>query len=209
MTRLVVVEDPLSPAAEAYRALRAQLAPSPSSDRSLRLLLVCGIGRDAADSAQVAANLAAAFAIAGERVTLVEANLRDPLLHDLAPGADASGLADWLGLSDARPSLRDTAVAGLQLLPAGRLPTGTNPADVFGRTSTHERLRALAQLADRTVVHVPPLPAFGDALALAPLADGTLLVVRSGATPRSAAQEAKARLERVGARLLGVVLLTR
>lgn len=209
MTKLVVVEEPLSAAAEAYRTLRAQITRQFSPDRPARLLLVCGIGRDATDSAHVAANLAAAFAVAGERVTLVEADLRHPLLHQLATDTRAPGLAGWLdSATDDSPELLSTTVAGLQLLPPGTLPAGTNPADLFGRPRTGERLRALTDLADRTIVHAAPLPAYGDALNLAPLTDGVLLVVRSGVTPRSAAQEAKAQLERIGAPLLGVTLLT-
>ncbi|MCX2727841.1 capsular exopolysaccharide family protein [Thermomicrobium sp. 4228-Ro] len=207
--RLVVVEEPLSAAAEAYRTLRAQLAQQSTSDHPVRLLLVCGIGRNAIDSAHVAANLAAAFAVAGERVILVEANLRQPLLHELASNAHSPGFVDWLDGSptDSSPLLA-TTVPGLQLVPPGTLPAGTNPADLFGRAATRERLRHLAGLADRTIVHAAPLPAFGDALSLASLTDGVLLVIRSGVTPRSAAQQAKAQLERVGAPLLGITLLT-
>ncbi|MCX7623575.1 MAG: Wzz/FepE/Etk N-terminal domain-containing protein [Thermomicrobium sp.] len=205
MPRLVVVEEPLSPAAEAYRALRAQF----SRERGDRLLLVCGIGREASDSAGVAANLAAAFALAGERALLVEADLRHPCLHELAAAAPTGTLVDWLTASDASvPRLAPTPVEGLSLLPPGQAPDRTNPADLFGRPTARDRLVALAELADRVVIHTAPLPAYGEGLALAPLAHSVVLVVRSGRTPRSAAQEAKASLERVGARVAGAVLLT-
>ncbi len=209
MTKLIVVDEPLSRAAEAFRALRSQIAQQRSGGRSPRSVLVCGIGRDAGDSAHVAANLAAAFALAGERVTLVEANVRSPLLDALVAGGETTTLVDWLDAAEpATPTPAPASVSSLFVLPAGRLPSRTNPVDLFERPAARERLRQLVEGADRTVIHTAPLPAMGEALALGPLVDTVLLVVRSGVTSRSAAQEAKERLELVGAHVAGVVLLT-
>jgi len=207
MADLIVVEEPLSPAAEAYRTLRAVLR---RSNESLppRTILVCGVGRSSADSASVAANLAAASAVAGERVLLVDADLRHPLLQTLATETVSLGLAEWLVNSDQRPApVYGTSLAELRLLPAGQLPAGTNPADLLSRSLTGERLTLLQELGDRVIFHTAPLPSYGEALALAGLVEGVLLVIRSGVTPRTAAQQAKEQLERAGAPLLGVVLL--
>ncbi|GBD21303.1 Tyrosine-protein kinase YwqD [bacterium HR28] len=208
MADLIVVEAPLSPAAEAYRTLRAVLRRSNGSILSPRTILICGVGRSSTDSASVAANLAAASAVAGERVLLVDADLRHPSLHTLATETVSLGLAEWLVNSDQRPApVYGTSLAELRLLPAGQLPAGTNPADLFSRPLTSERLTLLRELGDRVIFHTAPLPRYGDALALAGLAEGVLLVIRSGVTPRTAAQQAKEQLERAGACLLGVVLL--
>lgn len=207
MADLIVVEEPLSPAAEAYRTLRAVLR---RSNESLppRTILVCGVGRSSADSASVAANLAAASAVAGERVLLVDADLRHPSLQTLATETVSLGLAEWLVNSDQRPApVYGTSLAELRLLPAGQLPAGTNPADLLSRSLTGERLTLLQELGDRVIFHTAPLPSYGEALALAGLVEGVLLVIRSGVTPRTAAQQAKEQLERAGAPLLGVVLL--
>ncbi|MCM8747058.1 capsular exopolysaccharide family protein [Thermomicrobium sp. CFH 73360] len=207
MADLIVVEAPLSPAAEAYRTLRAVLR---RSNESLppRTILVCGVGRSSADSASVAANLAAASAVAGERVLLVDADLRHPSLQTLARETVSIGLAEWLGNSDQRPApVYGTSLPTLSLLPAGHLPAATNPADLLSRSLTGERLTLLQELGDRVIFHTAPLPSYGEALALAGLVEGVLLVIRSGVTPRTAAQQAKEQLERAGAPLLGVVLL--
>ncbi len=206
MDDLIVVKAPLSPTAEAYRTLRAVLRRSNGS--SPRTILICGIGRNSTDSASVAANLAAASAIAGERVLLADADLRHPSLHTLAGETISLGLAEWLFDPNQKPApVYGTSLAELRLLPAGQLPAGINPADLFGRPSTSERLTLLHELGDRVILHTAPLPRYGDALVLARLVEGVLLVIRSGVTPRTAAQQAKEQLERAGASLLGVVLL--
>ncbi|MCS7051908.1 MAG: capsular exopolysaccharide family protein, partial [Thermomicrobium sp.] len=208
MTELLVVDAPLSPAAEAYRALRAMLRSGSTTAPPPSTILVCGIGRDAADSATVAANLAATFAVAGERTLLVDADLRNPSLQRLATQTITGGLAEWLeNAADRDAPVYRTSLPELAILPAGALPPGTNPADRLGRALALGHLQKLRDLAERVVVHAPPLPIFGDALTVAGTVDGVLLVVRSGVTPRTAAQQAKEQLVRAGATVLGVVLL--
>lgn len=210
MTELPVIHDPLSPVAEAYRTLRTTLAAGAGTGTSIRTVLVCGIGNSPHDAPAVAANLAAAFAVAGERILLVDADLRRPTLGKLGRGEPGQSLVEWL-LEGATtpPRLTPTPVDNLSLLPAGQLPSATNPADLLTRADPRSLVAQLNSLAERVVVLTAPLPIHGDALTLAPVVDGVLLVVRSGVTPRSAAQQAKEQLARVGARLLGVVLVNR
>jgi len=209
MPKLVVLEEPLSAAAESYRTLRASVLGREAAGASCRTILVCGIGRDSRDAASVAANLAAALAIAGERTLLVDADLRQPSLHTFLPSSPSTGLAEALLSSEERPiPSQPTPVSELALIPAGTLPAGTNPADLLARAHSLARLAQLRERADRVVLHTAPLPECGEALVLSRLADGVLLVVRSGRTSRSIAQRAKEQLERVGASLIGVVLLT-
>lgn len=210
MMQLVVQNDPLSPAAEAYRNLRTTVLAKCNSERPIQNLLICGVGRSPHDAAQVATNLAAAFAIAGDQVVLIDADLRHPLLHNLVHGTVTSGLAEWLVTRDPvdAPPILATPIAGLQILPAGTLPANTNPVDLFSRPHANDWLSTLRNQADRLIIHTAPLPHYGEALALAPTVDAVLLVVRSGVTPRTAALRAKDQLKQVGARVLGVVFLT-
>ncbi len=141
---------------------------------------------------------------------MVDADLRRPTLGKLGRGEPGQSLVEWL-LEGATtpPRLTPTPVDNLSLLPAGQLPSATNPADLLTRADPRSLVAQLNSLAERVVVLAAPLPIHGDALTLAPTVDGVLLLVRSGVTPRSAAQQAKEQLARVGARLLGVVLVNR
>ena len=210
-SRLAVVAQPTSPAAEAYRSLRAAIVFA-GGNRSLRSVLVAEAG-SGGDSPEVAANVAAALALAGDRVALVDANLRAPRLHSLLGLPNDAGLAGWLLSHDPETPLPlvTTEYDRLLFVPAGSLPPGgaMNPADLLSQPRFAAFLERLCREVTYIVIDTVPAPDYGDALAIAPRVDGVLLLVRSGHTRRTAAQSAKRAFERVGARLLGAVLLQR
>jgi capsular exopolysaccharide synthesis family protein len=206
---LVVVTEPLSPEAEAYRTLRAALLFA-GGDRRLGSVLVVDAD-DTGDSPVVAANLAVTLARSGDRVALVDADLRSPRLHELVGLPRSPGLAEWLvSEDDATPlPLAPTSDEQLSLVAAGHLPSGTplSPGDLLMQSRFAQFLLKLGADHGYVVIAAPPTGEFGDALAVASQVNGVLLVVRSGRTRRSAAQRARQALDRVGARLLGAVLL--
>jgi Mrp family chromosome partitioning ATPase len=181
-----------SAAAEAYRVLRSSVKFA-DAESPLRTVLVVDIDR--AEPSGVAHELAAAFARAGDSCALV----------DLAAATDdAPGFATLLTQHAAAASIgQPTDVPNLTRIGPGvdfrpdQLASSELPA-VFG---------ALRNDHAYVIISCAALPARGDALALAPRVDGVILVVTSGKTRRSRAVEARDQLERVGARLLGVVLL--
>ena len=204
--RLVVVDEPAAPVAEAYRSLRATVKFSSLMPPPRALLLA-----DAGTGGQhptVAANLAAALALAGEGTILVDANLHEPRQHELFGLANEAGVAEWLAAGDATAPLplRESGIPGLRLLGAGHLPGQVAPSDLLSGEAGAWLLERLREAADFVVLDAAPLPETADALALAARVDGVLLLVRSGTTKRVPAQRAKAALERVGARILGAVL---
>lgn len=206
---LVVVAEPTSPQAEAYRALRAAIVFA-ERDRTLRSVLVAEADATG-DRAAVAANIAAALALGGDQVALVDADLRAPQLHELFGLPNSNGLAGWL-LSDDLAAPLPLVPAGcdrLQLVPAGSLASeaSLNPADLLSQPRFIEFLDRLSREVTYIVIVAAPVCEYGDALAIAPRVDGVVLLVSSGRTRRTAAQAAKQALERVGARLLGAVLL--
>lgn len=205
---LVVLSDPESPVAEAYRSLRSTVKFA-NVEPPVRSVAIADAGSNG-QHAIAAANLAAAIAIGGDSVVLVDADLRAPSLHSYFGLQNNRGLCDWLATGDvARPlPLESTTIAGLSILPAG-LAAGSSsalPADLLGRDSARELFAMLREQASFVVVNGPSLAEFGDLLAVAPRVDAVLLLIRSGKTKRAAAQQAKTSLERVGARILGVVL---
>lgn len=200
---LPVLSSPRSPTAEAYRALRTSVQFS-GIDREVRTIVVAspnaGEGRST-----IVANLAAAFAETGRPVILVDADLRRPTLHTLFGLPNDEGLSTaLLSDADAPLPLLQSEAPGLRLLPSG--PEPANPAELIGSRAFEHLLSRLRAEAEYVLFDSPPAAALADASMLAARVDGVLLVVRAGHTRREPAQRARDQLERVRARLLGVVL---
>ncbi len=153
-----------------------------------------------------AANLAVALAEGGERVLLVDADLRRSSCHRVF-GLEKStvGLSSILyGGLNAEMALLTTGVPNLTFLPAGPTPPG--PANLLSSERTRALLQTLRERYPWIIIDSPPVLAVSDAAVLASLVDGVLLIVRAHATPVEAVQLARDSLEAVGARMLGVVL---
>jgi succinoglycan biosynthesis transport protein ExoP len=211
MEELVVAADPLSPIAEACRALCTNIRFS-SVDRPLRTILVTSPAPAEGKSIALA-NLAVAMAQAGLRVVALDADLRRPRLHQLF-GLDlrekVTGERSWWGLTGSLReghtdgTLHPTQVEGLKILPSGELPP--NPAEMVGSQHMQKLLHELAQQADVVLIDSPPVLPVTDAAVLAHEVDGVLLVLEAGKTQRGAARHAVESLRQVGANLVGVVL---
>lgn len=196
--------------AESFRYLRTNLLHL--RPRPLRTLLVTSPGLDEGKE-NTAANLAIALAQGGQRVWLVECDLRKPVLdhawalQELQPQT-ASGLSEVLATGVPVESvLRSTAVNNMWFLPAGTAPT--SPAEALGSQRMRTLLEHGREGADVIVLDAPPVLPVTDAAVLAPLVDGVLLVIDIGRTPRAAAARARQQLEAVGARVLGAVVIGR
>lgn len=201
-TALVTLTAPESPAAEAFRALRANIKFAAGATPP-RVILLADTGSGAARPT-VAANLAVALAQAGDPTLLIDADLRQPGLHRLFGAAGEAGVSTFLREGGDTPPLAATGVPGLRLLPAG--PTPPDPAALLASDRFRALLAWAREAATFVIIDAPPVTAVADALAIAAVADGTLLIVRAGHTRRPAAQRARDQLARVGAHLLGAVL---
>jgi non-specific protein-tyrosine kinase len=200
--RLAMLVAPTSATAEAFRNLSASLQFA-DPDHPLRSLAVTSAGKRE-DKASAVANLAVAMAEGGRRVIVVDADVRHPELHALFGVDNERGLTNAvLGTDDDVP-LADTSVPGLRLLPSG--PQVANAVEVLGAPRMERLLDQLHEQADVVLVNVAPAAVLADAAVVAPRLDGVLLVVTAGRTRRDLAQRAKEQLERVNARILGVVL---
>jgi capsular exopolysaccharide synthesis family protein len=202
---LITLTDPRSPAAEAYRTLRTNLTFFAALDRPVETLVVTSAGRDEG-KCQVLSNLAVTMAQGERRTILVDADLRDPQLHEVFGVANDRGLTTMILEEEALddPPLLDVGVENLLLIPSGPLPP--NPADVLGSRKMEQAIAAFRQRADVILFDAPPVVAVTDAAVLGTKVDGVLLVVSAGRTRREHAQRAKALLERVNVRIIGAVL---
>jgi non-specific protein-tyrosine kinase len=202
---LVVLADPRSPTAEAYRTLAANLQfyQRPGFEGRLQAI---GISSPTAGDGKssMLANLAVALAEGGRSVIAIDADLRRPSLHTFFGVDPKVGLSDVLLGDQAQVVLHDTAAPGVRLLPAGSAPP--NPLDALGSRRFDQVLAQARAQADFVLVDTAPAAALADAAVLAPRLDGLVLVVSAGRTRRDLARRAREQLERVNATLLGVVL---
>lgn len=199
---LIALAEPRSPAAEAYRTLRTNIQFS-SLDRPLRTILATSTCPEEGKST-VLANLAVTFAQAGSRIILVDCDLRRPSQHAIFHLDNAQGLTTaMLSEGDALP-LQGTAVPNLRVLPAG--PPPPNPSELLGSQRMEKIIEALKSQAEVVFLDSPPIIAVTDAAVLSRKVDGVLLVVSVGQTKRDYALKAKQLLEKVNAKILGVVL---
>jgi succinoglycan biosynthesis transport protein ExoP len=126
-------------------------------------------------------------------------------VHEIMGARLDPGLSNLL-VGDIKPSqaLQRTTLRGLQLVSAGRLPP--NPAELLGSDEFRSFLASLDGFFDWVVIDSPPVLPVTDAAILAQLASSVLFVVDAQTTNRYRARHALARLRRVGAPLVGVVL---
>jgi succinoglycan biosynthesis transport protein ExoP len=197
---------PKSQMSEAFRALRTSLLLSQAERPPQVILVTSALPREGKTTA--AANLAVTLAQLGDRTLLIDADLRKPGVSralSLAEGKYA-GLSSYLaGVSGLElVTVPHPAVTNLAAIPTGPIPP--NPADLL---TSHRLAAAIAELRGQykfIVIDSPPIMAATDAVILSVQADGVLLVVRSGATPKEAFTRARDLLTSVKCRLLGVVL---
>lgn len=202
-TGLVTVSDTTSLSAEAYRTLRTNLLFS-QAVQSLRTVVVTSAAPSEGKTT-TAANVAVSFAQQGMRVLIVDCDLRRSRLHKLFSVPREPGLTEFvLGHLDQDAAVRETAVAGLYVLPSGHLPP--NPAELLGGQKMRAALAALSGAFDLVILDTPPLLAASDAAVLGRLVDGVILVVRAGQTETDAGHQAMQQLISVGAHVVGAVL---
>ncbi len=190
------------PESEPYRTLRTAirfLRP----DRPIKTLLVTSAGPGDGKTT-TAANLATAIALSGERVVVLDADLRRAGLaraFGLEPSVGLTSLV--LGTSSLTDALQHRD-RNLDVLASGPLPP--NPSEIVSSQLFNQVLQSLAEIADIVIIDAPPLLPVTDALAMAAQVDGVLLVARHGSTLRSAAGEARSKLDGIGANVVGYVL---
>jgi len=226
--KLITAQQPRSPIAEAFRALRMNIQFS-SVDKPIRTLLVTS--PSSAEGKSIAlANLAVVMAQSGRSVIVVDTDLRRPEQHKffglsnhhglsnalLKPNPDVSeymwkpeieslaGLFSDGDNGEVTEHVQPTGVGNLHIVTSG--PPPPNPADLLGSERMEAIIEELKKRADVVLFDSPPVLVVTDAAVLSTRVDGVLLVNGARRTRRAMAQRAVERLRQVDANLLGVVL---
>jgi len=200
---LVVHDRPLSGVAEAARSIRTNLLFM-NPDRPYRKLLVSSAGPSEGKTT-VACSIAIALAQGGQRVCIVDCDLRRPRLHRIFDRAGDAGLTNLLvGDAQLDDITKPTQIDNLWSIPSGPIPP--NPADVLNSERFRSFLSSLGDRFDRIVIDSPPLVAVTDAAILSTLVDGTVFVVRAFRTNRNLSAHGLRSIRDVDGRIVGAVL---
>ena len=201
---LIMATQPRSPIAEAYRQIRTNIQYI-GINRELKKLLITS--SNASEGKTVtAANIAIALAQAGNRVILVDTDMRRPNLHRLFGVSNSCGITNVLLeiKEETTACLQITTIPNLRLLTSGPLPP--NPAELLGSSRMAEVIEWLAGQADFVVFDSPPILAVTDSVLLSQMVDATLLVAHAGKTAFQALAVASKRILDVDGHLAGVLL---
>ena len=201
---LFVLDHPKSSIAECCRAIRTNLLFM-TPDRPAKTLLITSAAPQEGKTT-TAVNLAITLAQSGQRVLLVDTDMRRPRLHrafGIAANGDGISRA-ILGDGDVLHMVRETEIPNLWLLPCGALPP--NPAELMHANRFKQIVDRLAEQYDRVIFDSPPVGAVTDAAILARLTHGTVLVAKSGVTTKETLRVAKRLLSDGNVNLLGCIL---
>jgi polysaccharide biosynthesis transport protein len=189
--------------AEAYRVLRTNLLFSRKDDR-LNSIVVVSAGAGEGKSTTVL-NLATVFAQAGQRVLLVDSDLRRPTLHKVLKVSNSLGLTNYLLKQNSLEEvIQRTSVPTLDLLASGKLPSSS--MNILGSASMKDLVSELKQRYDFVFFDSPPIMGVSDAAILASEIDMVIQVIQYRRYPQPMNIRAKQMIEKVGGTLIGIVL---
>ena len=170
-----------APETEAYRTLRTNIQFS-SVDKPIRTLLVTSSGPGEGKST-TAANLAVVMAQTGQKVILVDTDLRRPVIHKTFGVPNNVGITTTLLAGqdvDLATYLQPTEIENLSVLTSGPIPP--NPSELLGSHRMGHVIEQLSQAADLVIFDTPPVLVVTDASVLGRQVDGVLLVADAGGT---------------------------
>lgn len=196
---------------EAFRVLRSNLEVSLSELERHSIMITSPSANEG--KTLTAVNLAASMASTGRRVVLVDLDLRHPDVHTHLDAHNEIGATDvLLGRRPLADCLQFVATEdgdggtarGFYVLPVG--PAVANPSELLATSRTARLVEALGSNADIVLIDAPPVLPVADALSLARLAGGVMMVVEAGRTTYPQIERTIQLLARSQARLLGMVL---
>lgn len=203
MRNIIVSNNPKSPVSEAFRTLRTNLQFS-TIDDSIKSLVITSAGPGEGKST-IIANLAVTMAQSGKKVLLIDCDLRKPSIHKKLGVSNSSGMTNLL--IQKRPideCIIETEIKNLYVITSGPIPP--NPAELLGSNRMKSLLKEFENVFDITLIDAPPVLAVTDAQILSTISSGVILNTAYGQTEKEALIKAKDLLEKIGIKILGVVL---
>lgn len=199
----LIEQGPDSPHAEAYRVLRTNVLFSRKRPDANTLTVVSGGAAEGKTTTLL--NLATVFAQQGQRVLMVDSDLRRPSLHKFLKVSNSIGLTNYL-LKQAtlEEVIQTTKNPLLDFMPSGKLPSSS--LGILNSQRMKDFIKEVKSRYDFVFFDSPPIMGVSDASILASEVDLSLLVVQYRKYPQAMTVRAKQMVEKVGGTLLGVVL---
>ncbi len=200
---LYVHDHPKSQIAETCRSLRTNIVFS-GADRQLKTLVVTSANPREGKTTMVI-YLGTIMAQSGERVLLVDTDMRRPRLHVSTRVSRGIGLSNLImGDGAYEDAIKVSDVPNLFVLPCGPLPP--NPAELLMSKRFEAVLAELGKRYDRIILDSPPLGAVTDAAILSKQTDGVVLVVHAGKTLRDEVKRSVRQIRNINGHVIGVIL---
>ncbi|MES1154819.1 MAG: CpsD/CapB family tyrosine-protein kinase, partial [Pseudorhodoplanes sp.] len=204
----VVIEQPDSPFAESVRALRLNIRYSLNEPNENAVLVTSALSGEGKST--IAANLAREAALSGERVLLIDADLRRPSLAaslDFQAKEPLPDLAEiLLGHGDFRNSIRRDQRSGLYVVAGKTRVSGTEAVSLLSSHKMQALVKLSRKVFDFVVIDAPPLLPVADSRVLVQFVDGVILVVESEQTARDAVTTAIRETPTLDGKIIGTVL---
>ena len=193
-----------SPHAEAYRVLRTNILFAGRKDESQTTFSVVSGGAGEGKTTTMF-NLAVVFAQMGDRILIVDSDLRRPSMHRYLKVSNNIGLTNYLlGQATIDEVIQTTELPSLHFIPSGKLPSSS--MGILSSAKMKEFVAEMKSRYDYVFLDAPPIMGVSDATVLASMVDMCVLVVQYRKYPQMMTQRAKEMVTKVGGELVGVVL---
>ncbi len=199
------VRDPRAPLSEAMRSTKMSIQLSGAASRAGSFVLTST--KPSEGKTTMAANLALAFAGAGERVILVDADMRKPKLHKFFQNPDdtsSPGLSKFLAGVSSKGLVCRNGLSSVCFIPAGPVPP--NPVELLASDRFAMLIQTLTRRFDRVIVDGPPYLGFVDSLVISRHVGGVVLVSSMGETTRNALLHFKKSVLNSQGKILGCII---
>ncbi len=201
--RQILNKNSAFPIQEAYKSLRTNIRFAIRGDGCKKICITSATAGEGKSITLL--NLAISIAESGQKVLLIDADMRRPAIARLLVEKPAPGLSNILaGLTTAEEAVRKDIYPNLDIIFSGDVPP--NPSEILSTTEMAALIEKMSNVYDYVLVDTPPVGVVSDACLVANLLDGVLLLVRQGRTKKDQVKKAVKNLQLTDARLLGYVL---
>ena len=198
----VMEKAPKSIDAEAYRSLRSNIEYSSFDDEYRAIVVTSSVPGEGKST--TSGNLALSLAQSGNKVLLVDCDMRKPSIHKKFKISNISGTAELLLRKESFEDVVNCYNENLTIITAGKIPP--NPSEMLSSRAMTAFIKEMKKEFKYIILDTPPLQAVTDAQVLSTKADGVLLVVRAGSTKKDAVLNSVDLIKKVQGKVIGTVL---